>query len=73
MLHGVFDPFVQQPDALDRSRGGLGLGLAIVRNLVVQHGGEVWAESDGPGKGSQFIFELPALELEKQAPIPAPP
>jgi len=68
MLHGVFDPFVQQPETLARSRGGLGLGLAIVRNLVVQHGGVVRAESDGPGRGSEFIVELPALESTHAGP-----
>jgi signal transduction histidine kinase len=62
MLQDVFEPFVQQPQTLERSRGGLGLGLAIVRRLVVQHGGVVRAQSDGPGRGSEFIIELPALE-----------
>jgi signal transduction histidine kinase len=62
MLYGIFDPFVQQPDSVARSRGGLGLGLAIVRSLVEQHGGTVRAQSDGPGCGSEFIIDLPALE-----------
>ena len=61
MLDSVFDPFVQQPDTLEQSRGGLGLGLAIVRSLVTQHGGTVRAQSDGPGRGSEFIIELPAV------------
>jgi signal transduction histidine kinase len=59
LLERVFDPFVQQPQSLDRSAGGLGLGLAIVQSLVKAHGGTVRAESAGPGKGSQFIVDLP--------------
>lgn len=70
MLSGVFDPFVQQREALDRSRGGLGLGLAIVRNLVIQHGGRVHAASEGLGRGSEFSIELPLLEPDSQvAPV----
>ena len=62
MLDRVFDMFVQQPQASDRSKGGLGLGLAIVRSLVTLHGGNVWAMSPGTGKGSEFVVELPAAE-----------
>jgi signal transduction histidine kinase/ActR/RegA family two-component response regulator len=58
-LDRVFDQFVQVPQGLDRSAGGLGLGLAIVRSLVERHGGSVRAESRGPGCGSTFIVELP--------------
>ncbi len=65
MLATIFDDFVQHPEALDRSRGGLGLGLAIVKNLVRQHGGKVSAHSQGPGKGSEFVVELPAVELTR--------
>ncbi len=43
----------------DRSQGGLGLGLTIVRNLVEQHGGSVLASSEGPGRGSEFVVRLP--------------
>ena len=69
MLATIFDDFVQHPEALDRSRGGLGLGLAIVKNLVRQHGGRVSAHSDGAGKGSEFVVELPAVPLTGQAPV----
>ena len=55
MLPRIFDLFVQERQALDRSQGGLGLGLTIVRSLVERHGGSVSAHSDGPGKGSEFI------------------
>ncbi|HVL67480.1 MAG TPA: ATP-binding protein [Vicinamibacterales bacterium] len=59
MVDRVFELFVQQPQAIDRAQGGLGLGLAIVRSLVTLHGGRVWAESGGLGLGSEFVIELP--------------
>jgi signal transduction histidine kinase len=43
-------------------RGGLGLGLAVVRNAVAAHGGIVRAESDGPNQGNEFVIELPAID-----------
>jgi signal transduction histidine kinase len=61
LLDRVFDIFFQQPQSIDRSKGGLGLGLAIVHNLVELHGGRVSARSEGPGRGSEFVVELPAL------------
>src|SRR5205807_2112368 len=51
----------QAPRSLDRSQGGLGVGLAVVRKLVEMHGGTVEAQSAGPGKGSEFIVRLPVL------------
>ncbi len=68
MLEKVFDVFVQQPQTLDRAAGGLGLGLAIVRSLIAMHEGTVSARSAGPGKGSEFIIELPALDPRQSAP-----
>ena len=59
MLEPIFEPFVQEPQGRERAAGGLGLGLAIVRNLVAAHGGTVRAESTGAGQGSAFIVELP--------------
>ena len=59
MLDRVFELFEQQRQAIDRSQGGMGLGLAIVRSLVTLHGGRVWAESEGEGKGSEFVVVLP--------------
>jgi PAS domain S-box-containing protein len=59
MLASIFDTFVQNPQAKDRSMGGLGLGLAIVRSLVHMHGGTVVARSQGPGTGSEFEIDLP--------------
>jgi signal transduction histidine kinase/CheY-like chemotaxis protein len=60
VLPRIFEPFVQEPQALDRAQGGLGLGLAIVRGLVHLHGGSVSAHSEGPGRGSEFVVRLPA-------------
>lgn len=59
MLTQVFEMFVQQPDARERAKGGVGLGLALVRSLVELHHGKVWASSEGPGAGSEFVVELP--------------
>ena len=62
LLPGVFELFSQGRQAIDRSHGGLGLGLSIVRNLVTLHGGTVEAASDGAYKGSEFTVRLPLLE-----------
>ena len=59
MLERVFELFEQHPQALDRAGGGLGLGLAIARSLVGMHRGRVWATSEGAGRGSEFVVELP--------------
>jgi PAS domain S-box-containing protein len=59
MLPRIFDLFAQEPHALDRAAGGLGLGLTIVRSLVLLHGGTVEARSDGLDRGSEFIVRLP--------------
>jgi signal transduction histidine kinase len=61
MLRRVFDLFVQVDNSLDRSQGGLGIGLTLVRSLVELHGGSVQVFSDGPGSGSEFVVRLPAL------------
>jgi signal transduction histidine kinase/ActR/RegA family two-component response regulator len=71
LLSHIFEPFVQATQEVDRRRGGLGLGLALVRSIVRLHGGEVTAESDGPGTGSRFTVHLP-LEQEKAAPAQPP-
>ena len=59
LLPRVFDLFIQGPQGLDRSAGGLGIGLTLVRSLVEMHGGRVEAHSDGPGQGSDFTIWLP--------------
>jgi PAS domain S-box-containing protein len=61
LLPRIFDLFVQGGQALDRSQGGLGLGLTIVRSVVELHGGRVVARSQGRGKGSEFSVTLPLL------------
>jgi PAS domain S-box-containing protein len=61
LLAHVFDLFVQEPQSLDRSRGGLGLGLALVKRLVELHGGSVAVWSAGPGQGTEFTVKLPAV------------
>ena len=61
MLPRVFDLFAQVGHSLDRSQGGLGLGLNLVRSLTEMHGGSVQARSEGPDRGSGFIIRLPVL------------
>jgi len=57
----AFDLFMQGPQTRARARGGLGIGLTLVRQLTALHGGRVMVHSDGPGKGSEFIVRLPIL------------
>jgi signal transduction histidine kinase len=73
VLPTVFETFVQEQQAIDRSHGGLGLGLAIVRNLVTLHGGRVHAFSEGKGHGSEFSFELPLWSGQLEAAPVAQP
>jgi PAS domain S-box-containing protein len=63
LLSQLFEPFSQAAQTLDRSKGGLGLGLSLVKGLVELHGGSVRAESDGPGRGSAFFLRLPLLAM----------
>jgi signal transduction histidine kinase len=60
MLETIFDPFVREANG---GAEGLGIGLTLVRNLVTQHGGRISAQSDGPGRGSTFVIELPLLAM----------
>jgi PAS domain S-box-containing protein len=70
-LSRVFEPFMQADKTLDRSKGGLGLGLALVKGLVALHGGEVAAHSAGLGKGCEVVVRLPlALGAAPAAPNP---
>ena len=74
MLPQVFEMFAQADGSLARTRGGLGLGLSLVRKLVELHGGGVEARSDGPGRGSEFVVRLPVGRLLLAPdPAPAPP
>jgi signal transduction histidine kinase/CheY-like chemotaxis protein len=61
LLPRVFDLFVQGDRSVDRSHGGLGLGLTLVRQLTEMHGGTVEATSDGPGRGAAFTVRLPRV------------
>jgi len=71
MLGKIFDLFVQQSQTLDRSKGGLGLGLTIARSIVELHGGAITVHSDGDGAGSEFTVELPAVDLLQATTAPA--
>ncbi|HJT18774.1 MAG TPA: HAMP domain-containing sensor histidine kinase, partial [Thermoanaerobaculia bacterium] len=72
----IFELFAQAENAIGRAQGGMGIGLALVRNLVELHGGSVSARSDGLGKGSEFVVKFPlAAEQQivepQQRPLPA--
>ena len=67
VLPKVFDMFAQAKVSSDKSRGGLGLGLTLVKQIVELHEGRVEASSEGPGKGSEFSFRLPLLEAPSMA------
>jgi signal transduction histidine kinase len=76
LLPHIFDLFQQGPAAKNRGRDGLGVGLALVRWMVELHGGSITAQSDGLGKGAEFVVRLPApsaLFLEKPPLALAPP
>jgi PAS domain S-box-containing protein len=66
VLPHIFDLFIQADRSLDRSEGGLGLGLTLVRHLVEMHSGTVEAHSDGPGRGSEFVVHLPLLSAAER-------
>ncbi len=70
LLPRVFELFTQAERTLDRSLGGLGIGLTIVRRLVEMQGGSVEAHSDGPGRGSEFVLRIPVAtaQLATQSP-----
>jgi signal transduction histidine kinase len=71
LLPHIFDLFVQGSRKLDRAKGGLGIGLALVRNLVQMHGGTVQAYSGGEGRGSTFTISLPDSVVVAADPEPA--
>jgi signal transduction histidine kinase/CheY-like chemotaxis protein len=71
LLDQVFEPFVQADRSVERSRGGLGLGLALVKGLVELHGGTVRAASAGAGTGTEVTVELPLIDLAADAGRPA--
>jgi signal transduction histidine kinase/ActR/RegA family two-component response regulator len=67
-LGKLFEPFAQAARSIESSRGGLGLGLPLVKGMVELHGGEVSAHSDGPEKGARFTIKLPLDEKGALAP-----
>jgi signal transduction histidine kinase len=69
----IFDLFTQGERSSDRSQGGLGLGLPLVKNLAELHGGSVHARSEGAGKGSSFTVRFPQMAIEPAAPTSARP
>ena len=74
-IASMFEPFVQAERTLARSKGGLGLGLPLVKYLTELHCGTVEARSDGPGRGSEFVVRLPLVdgrpEPERTSPVPS--
>ncbi len=72
MLPRVFDLFTQVDRSLDRSEGGLGIGLTLVHRLMEMHGGRVEARSEGLGRGSEFILRLPVASANGQHPGEGP-
>src|SRR6266550_3397182 len=67
-LFGIFELFTQLNRTIDRSKGGLGIGLTVVRRLVEMQGGTVIACSDGPDRGSEFVVRLPAADVMTTQP-----
>ncbi len=79
LLPSVFEPFTQGPQGLDRTSGGLGLGLTLVRRLTELHGGTIEASSEGADRGSVFVLRFPSREppfgagaTVAQSQLPAP-
>ncbi len=72
LLPTIFDLFVQGRRTIDRGEGGLGLGLALVKNLASLHGGTVEVKSAGLDRGSEFIVRLPCLDTAAPLAVPAP-
>ncbi len=74
ILPSVFELFSQADESLERTRGGLGIGLTLVHNLVEMHGGRVEAHSEGPGRGAEFVVWLPLLpqvaDAEQEVVLP---
>jgi len=73
VLPKVYEPYLQAEATLERSAGGLGLGLSLVKGLVELQGGRVVAESAGPGRGATFVVRLPLDLRRARRPVTAPP
>jgi PAS domain S-box-containing protein len=72
MVAHLFQPFLQSDLTLDRSRGGLGLGLSLIKGLVDMHGGSIAGSSAGPGKGAEFVVRLPLATEQVGSSAAAP-
>ena len=70
VINRLFEPFSQADQTFDRDKGGLGLGLALVKGLIELHSGTVIAESAGQGLGSTFTLRLPLAEIHRELPDP---
>jgi signal transduction histidine kinase/CheY-like chemotaxis protein len=71
-LDSIFEMFSQVDQSLERSQGGLGIGLALAKRLIELHGGRIEARSEGLGKGSEFVIRLPAVFDRESAPPEKP-
>jgi signal transduction histidine kinase len=69
-LARIFDPFEQADNSASRRYPGTGLGLALTRKLVELHGGKIWAESQGLGKGSAIRFLIPISQVKEEGGRP---
>lgn len=72
LIDKIFDMFVQSDATLDRARGGMGVGLTLVRSLVELHNGSITAKSDGPGTGSCFTVRFPLTNISRNPVVPKP-
>jgi signal transduction histidine kinase len=68
-LHEIFELFAQEDRSLERSQGGLGIGLTVVKKLVEMHGGSISAASEGIGRGSTFTIRLPAVQAPESPTV----
>ena len=73
LLPAVFDVFTQEPRTLERSNGGLGIGLSLAKRIVEMHGGRIEAHSAGTNLGSEFLVALPLLPDDGPTPVPETP
>jgi PAS domain S-box-containing protein len=73
LLPKVFELFTQAEQGIDRSQGGLGIGLAVAKRLILGHGGEIFAESEGIGRGSRFTVRLPRVACKAETEEPKRP
>jgi signal transduction histidine kinase len=66
-IAALFQPFSQAHDPAQKTRSGSGLGLYICKGILEAHGGRIWVESDGPGRGASFLFDIPLAPIVRSA------